>query len=221
MLPRLQIRRMDRVLVEALPLLKHLHSVLLLLRSVPVQHVGRIVNADALAKCLDDLVGLVQEVVGVDDANLYFAVAIAVAVRLLLVLAALALSRNSRTNVPDGAEIVERAAEFVVARFVGAEVVEARHLVERRDCAAVVRRDALARVADEKRKVELLEQACRQHGRVIRLRLRGVRETLCRIGDSLVSEVVASHARLHFDVARVGAGARVVVGISAVARCNE
>lgn len=65
-----------------------------------------------------------------------------------------------------GAEVVEEAPDFVVARFGGEEGVEAGRVREGRDGAAVVGRDGAARVADEEGEVKFGEEGVRDDGRV-------------------------------------------------------
>lgn len=61
---------MKSVFVEAFPLLKRGPRVLVILLGVPLQHAGIERDADAAAKGLDNGVGLVQQVVGIDEAYL-------------------------------------------------------------------------------------------------------------------------------------------------------
>lgn len=66
----LEARGVDGVLVEASPLLKLVLGELVVLGRVPLEH-GRLkVDADAGAEFAHDALWVVQQVVGVDDADL-------------------------------------------------------------------------------------------------------------------------------------------------------
>lgn len=67
--PRLQITAIHCILVKAWPFFKRLSSLLLILVGVPFQHALVVFDADALAEGFDDEFGAVEEVVGVDDAD--------------------------------------------------------------------------------------------------------------------------------------------------------
>lgn len=151
--PRLQTGAVNGIVVEAVPLLKRLGSVLLVLVIAPLEHLGGVVDADLLAVHLEDGLGVLQQVVGVDDGDggAPGPVAVdAIAVRGLVesfvdggLVAGLA-----RADDVLGQEVVEQAAQLVVAGLGGHEVVEARDGVQGRDGAAVVGRDGAAGVAD-------------------------------------------------------------------------
>ncbi len=87
---------------------------------------------------------------------------------------AIGLPGDVGPDLADAAEVVEDATDFVVAGFGGHEVVEACNLVKRGNRAAVIRRDAGSRVADQEGEVELLEDCGWEHGGVVWLGGRGV-----------------------------------------------
>jgi len=80
MLSRLEILGVDRIVVEAIPLLKSLASEAMVLLIVPVEHRLAELQADALTVLAQNTFRVIQEVIGVDDANFnpaVFAVGIA------------------------------------------------------------------------------------------------------------------------------------------------
>lgn len=147
MSPRTKSIAIQRILMEPLPLLKRLFGICLVLLGIPDQHLGFVLNACGLAECLDDAGGVVEQVVGVDDAD-FDSAGVAVGGGGGGISAGRRLPREIGPDLACVAEVVKEDAEFFVAGFVGAEVVEAGHFVERGDCAAVVAGDAVARVAD-------------------------------------------------------------------------
>lgn len=201
--PRRQVLALDGVVVEADPLGKGLLDVLLVLGVVPVQHVGRVRDARLLAEGLDDLLGVVQQVVGVDDGDGHLAVGVAVGVSVgvtIRVAVGVAVGGAVDTRGHLGAlghgrshdalrpEVVEHDAELDVAGLVHHEVLEARHVVQGRDGAAVERGDAAPRVADEEGKVVLLHHVQRQHRGVAGL-LAGADALGVAVGDALLDPV--------------------------------
>lgn len=191
---RLQVLASNRVLVEALPLLKGLLSALLVLVA-PVEHALAEFDAHALAVAAQDTLGVVEEVVGVNDANLdalilvgravdavggcgaVHAVGRRSAVRAVGAIRSglfVILPRNLGPHETGVLEVVENAAQLVVASLSGVKVVEASNGVQRWYRAAEVRRNRVARVADQESPVELGQQLRRHHGRVAFFDLGGV-----------------------------------------------
>lgn len=152
--------------MEAIPLCKRVGR-MRLRGLVPREHVVAVVDTDALAKRANHLGRRVEQVVGVEDDD----VSSAVLVQRGLPLLGSVTPSNSRADEPLCAQIVEEGAQLHVAGLVGAEVVEAGLGGERRDRTAVVRRDAVAGVADEEGEVELREQRCGHNGRIVLLAL--------------------------------------------------
>lgn len=164
---------MDSILMEAPPLLKRRLRARVLGRRVPFQHAVAVVEPDGATVRGEHGAGVVEQVVGVDDADVDFLTPIIILIACsgsrsgggdaigvvpvdddaLVVMrnAIAALRRAARDLGPDlvdGAQVVEDTAQLVVAGFGRHEVVEAGDGVEGRDRAAVVGRDAGARVAD-------------------------------------------------------------------------
>lgn len=187
---------MDGILVEALPLVERRLGARVVVRRVPFQHGVGVVEPDGAAVRGQDTGRVVEEVVGVDDADVDLAVVlisdsrsrggVAVDVKAVGDVVVVMMSdavgglpvrraaRDLRSDLADVAQVVKDAAQLVVAGFRGHEVVEAGDAVERRDGAAVVRRDAGARVTDQEGEVELVEDGGRNDGGVVGLGGRGV-----------------------------------------------
>lgn len=187
---------MDGILVEALPLVERRLGARVVVRRVPFQHGVGVVEPDGAAVRGQDAGRVVEEVVGVDDADVDLAVALVsdswgrggVAVDVMAVrdvvivmmsdavggLPVRRAASNLRSDLADVAQVIEDAPQLVVAGFRGHEVVEAGDAVERRDGAAVVGRDAGAWVADQESEVELVKDGGRDDGGVVGLGGRGV-----------------------------------------------
>lgn len=166
--------------MEAPPLRELLPGEAAVLLAVPAEHVGRVLDADAPAVGLDHGRGVVEEVVCVDDADLHSffgrsvdAVHTIGAVHLLDTLdVGVETTRGDvRSDKAHLAHVLKDPADLVVAGLGGVEIVEARHLVQRRDGAAVVRGDAVVRIADQEGEVEPGQHLQRHDGRVARLGL--------------------------------------------------
>ncbi len=87
MRPRLQITAIHCILVKARPFFKRLSSLLLILVGVPFQHALVVFDADALAEGFDNELGAVEEVVGVDDADVDARMPVGMAVRVAICVA--------------------------------------------------------------------------------------------------------------------------------------
>lgn len=176
--------RLDNIIMEPSPLIKRIVDILLIRLVIPVQHGGVILDADAATKRLDHGRRLVEQIIRIDDTDL---VARSVAPRgadrlepALELVGVLLTGRDVRADQPLAPQVVERAAQLVVPGLGRVVVVEAGHVVQRGDRAAVVRRHAVVRVADEERKVEAGEELPGHHcwiaaflGGCRRRRLRG------------------------------------------------
>ena len=221
LVPSLQLPAMNRIFMEALPFLECGFGARVVVGRVPLQHGVGVVETDAATVGGDDAGWVVEEVVGVDDANFDLVVVVlrvgggtvdavsavgpvdavdavaAVDSTIVIVIivvhisvAAVAigvLPGDVGPDLADTAEIVEDAADFVVAGFGRHEVVKSRNFVERGDRATIVRRNAGSRVADQEGEVELLEDSRWNHGRVVWLRGGGV--GIRRCGDCAVGPV--------------------------------
>lgn len=194
--PRPEARAVNGVVVEAIPLLKGLGGVLLVVLVAPLQHGGAVVDADLLAVGLEDGLGVVEQVVGVDDGD-------GAALRTHAPLAARVVERLVQGRLVAGLggaddalveQVVEQPAQLVVPGLGGHELVEARQLAQRRDRAPVVGRDGPPRVPDQEGPVEATQHLGRHHRRVVLLGVvvcRPVDETVCVGGSSRRSSIVA------------------------------
>ena len=161
--PGLESGRVDGVLMESPPFLKLVLGELVVFGCVPLEHGWLELDTDAGAEFAHDALWIVEEVVGVDDADLVACVSIGVPV---------SVGRLSGDGGPDDAfvlQVVENAALFVVTGLFWHEVVEAGDVVERWDGAAPVAGNAVDGVADQKGKVELLKDLLWDDGRVVGL----------------------------------------------------
>ena len=147
--PRLQLRRLNSILMKPLPFLKRNLSIPLVALVIPIQHVRLILDTDALAVGLDDAGRVVEHVIRVDDADLNALDGAARAVGV-----AVPAVRVVRADDAGGGDICEEAAELVVTGFGREKRVEARQVVEGRDRAAEVGRDASVGIADQEGEVE-------------------------------------------------------------------
>jgi hypothetical protein len=142
--------------MEPVPLLERLDRVVLALLVLPPQHIRGIINSNFLAKRLDHLGRVVQQIIRIHDSNAH-------------------LPFLGRLPGPRGAndalilEVVEQPPQLDIAGLAGHEVVEPRNLVEGRDRAAEVRRHGPARMTDQKGEVKFAQERSGQHGRVTRL----------------------------------------------------
>jgi hypothetical protein len=135
----------------------------------PLEHLGLEWQVYKVAVRADNSLRVVKQVVGVDDADLGAGrYTICGAVYPIPIRGAVALICMMGSYQPDGAEVREDAAEFVIAGFGGVEVVEACLVVEGWDRAAEVGWDARVRVADQKGEVEAGEKVGGHDGRVVR-----------------------------------------------------
>lgn len=156
MSPRLEILGIDGILVEPLPLLECGFGTLLILFVVPVKHVVTELQPDALAVNPQDTLGIIQQVIGINDTGFRF---VDIAIRNPVCLAG--NLGCDQTGFPGE---IEESTQLVVSRFIRVEVVEAGHGVQRRDGAAVVRGNAGVGVADKEGEMELLQHGFRHDG---------------------------------------------------------
>lgn len=182
--PRPEARAVNGIVVEAIPLFKGVGGVLLVVLVTPLQHGRSVVDADLLAVDLEDGLGVVEQVVGVDDGN-------GAALRTHAPLAARVIERLVQGRLVAGLgraddalveQVVEQPAHLVVPGLGGHELVEARQLAQGRDRAPVVGRDGPPRVPDQEGPVEAAQHVGRHHRRVVLLGVvvcRPVDETVC------------------------------------------
>jgi len=152
--------------VEAVPLLEGVLGLLVLLLGVPVQHAHVELDADRGAIVPEHALGVVEQVVGVHDADLD-------AVRLGHG-AVVFLAADLGTNDAGVLAVVEETTELIVAGLFGHELVETSLLYKRWHAAAVIAWNGVARVTDQEGEVELLQQLLGHYRRVARLRRRAI-----------------------------------------------
>lgn len=138
--------------MESGPLLKRIFGSLLALLVAPLQHLWAVVNAYFLAKSFDDSVGIIQQIVGINDGDTDFAVA-----QLTM------LTSDGRSDLLLVLQVIKNSAELVVAGFGGHEIVKPGDGGLGRDGTVIVRRDAAARMANQEGEVEFLENLLRNH----------------------------------------------------------
>lgn len=139
--PRLQRRATNGIVVESIPLLKHLDRVLRVLLA-PLQHLGRVIDPDPLAIHPYRRLRIIQHIIRIQHNQLI------------------------PVDHPLGNEVVEQAAQLRVPRLTGHEEREARDLIEGWDGTTVVARDTTARMPDEEGVLEAAEGLERDDGRV-------------------------------------------------------
>lgn len=157
--------------MEPSPLLKRILGLLVILLGVPVQQVGRVLDTDAFAEGLDDVAGVVEQVVCVNDTDIDGTVLGGVVSVGSIDAICLVLAGNLGADLTDAAEIIEDPALLVVPCLFRHEVVEASNVIQRRDRAAEVAGNAVLGVSDQEGKVKLLQNICRNDGGVARLGL--------------------------------------------------
>ena len=164
MLSRLEILGVDRIVVEAIPLLKSLASEAMVLLIVPVEHLLVELQADALTVLAQNTFRVIQEVIGVDDANFnpaVFAVGIAVD--------GVFATAHFRTNEARILAIVEKLPQLVVSGLAGHERVEASPLHQRWNAAAVVARHRKLWMANQEGEMKPLQNLPRNDRRIFGL----------------------------------------------------
>lgn len=151
----LEILGIERVFVETLPFLKRIVGSFLVFVIVPVQHPWREFETNALAVLFDDAFGIVKEIICVNETNVDLSI---------VAIASILLSGEFMAHQPRVLGKVEEATEFVVAGFIGIEIVEAGNVVQRRDRATVVGWNARMWVTDEEGEMKLFQKLARDDG---------------------------------------------------------
>jgi hypothetical protein len=167
--PGAQLSAVDGILVETLPLLELPLSKGLVLFCIPYEHFWLVVDTGGLAYSLDHARRVVEQLISVHNADLD---ALRVAVG-TVGLAGLA----SRLRADDSllAEVIEQLTQLRVSRLVLSEVIPTCQLIQGRECAAVVARNAVLGVSDEENKVVCCEKVSGEDSRVSLLNSRIVR----------------------------------------------
>jgi hypothetical protein len=102
----LEFSRVDSVLVEASPLLECLLGMVVVFFVVPVQHAGRVFDANALAELLKDGRRVVQKIISVNDTDVNSST-------LLLAI----LTCELGTDLAARTEVVEQATLLIITRL--------------------------------------------------------------------------------------------------------
>lgn len=148
--------------MEAAPLLELYRCALAFLLAIPTEHAVRVFEADFFTVALDDAVWIVEEVVCVDERDIHFTLCISVDVAVSVAIgmtisdipklasftSVRLLAGDLGSDLSDILEEVEDSAELVVTGFRRVELAESSNLIQRRDRAAIVRRDTASWVAD-------------------------------------------------------------------------
>jgi hypothetical protein len=167
-----QLFAVNSIFVETLPLLKRLFGIPVVIFGIPSEHFRLVFDAGAFAVRFDDARWVVEQVIRVNDANLYARVW---ALGFRTVRAGGNPGSSMRANLSLGTKEIEETTQLNITSLVGAEVVETRDFVEWGDCAAVVAWNAVLWMADQKREVELRQQVFRDHGWIAGFGFRFVR----------------------------------------------
>lgn len=205
-LPRLEISRVNGILVETVPLLERLLGHLLVF-IVPAQHVRLELLVDGVAVLPENTLWIIKEIVGVNDADLNTA--------RLLDSAAIIATLDTRTNETGILAVIEKAAKLIVAGLAREEVVETGLLHERRDTAAVVAGDGVFRMADQEGEMKLLKELPWHDSRITLLsgcRV-GKGSALGRLGNNDTGiGIIASLLDLAIRHRRLAVGANATLG---------
>lgn len=158
-----QLRRVDSILVESIPLRKSLLGGVVISLVIPVEHIAREWFADAFAEFFDNGVWSVEKIISVNEADVdFFADSVSMTVgsiRSIRSISLCVLTSNFWSNLSNTAEVIEQSAELGVSSFLRIKVVESCDFVQRRDRAPVIRWDARSWVADQEGEVELLQES--------------------------------------------------------------
>ena len=158
----------DGIVVEARPLLKCSLGKFVRLFGIPNQHFRSVVDTNFFAIGLNDTSWVVKQIIRVNDGDADFSIR--------------QFTMFASKSGPDLLLLdkeVEDSAKLIISSLVGSEVVEAGDPIKGRYGAAPVRWDAVTRVTDQEREVELLQGLCGNHRGIARLpngieRIRGL-----------------------------------------------
>ena len=165
--------------METRPLLESGLSILVGIFRIPIQHVWGVIDSNFLAIGFNDIGWIVEKVISVNhgDADLaicQFAM----------------LASGSWSDLILLAKKVEDSMKLIVSSFRRHEVVETGDIIQGRDRASPVRWNAVTRMADQEREMELLQDLCRHNGGIARLfgrivRIRCLMMPVDAVGDSV------------------------------------
>lgn len=150
--------------MESSPLLKSVFGDSVILFGLPKKQVWGILDTNTLAESLNNISGVIEQVVSVNDTDVSSAVLCSMTIGFICVHST--LSADLGSNLTNLAQIVKDTALFVIASLGGHEVVEAGDLVQRWDGAAEVAGYAVLGMSDQECKVELLQDILGDNGRV-------------------------------------------------------
>ena len=149
---RLQVCRIDSVLVEAWPLLKCLLGTRLILLVVPIHHVWRILEVYTPTEDLQNAFRIIKEIICIHHADV--GTFLACSIRRIAIYIAVGVVAMVRPNMSDFPEVLEDSANFVVAGFSWVKVVEASQFVKWWYRASVIGGDAGMRIANQEGEME-------------------------------------------------------------------
>lgn len=159
---RLEIRRVDRVVVEAIPFFELLLGERMRLRRFPLQHGLVEVETDGSTVLLHHTSWIVQHIVGVKNTDLNFA-------RLGLDTLSILLAADFGTNHARILEVVKKPAQLVITRFLRHEGFKLGPFNERRNAASIIAWNRVLWVANKECEVKLLQDFPRHNRRITRL----------------------------------------------------
>lgn len=168
--------------MEALPLLKKNLGVLLILLRVPIEHLFAVLDPYTLTISGNDTGRIIKQIICIDKADVYFA-----GIALGAWVDVDALGCNLRAHLTNMMQIVKDASKLVISGLGRHEVVESRYFIEWWNSAAIVRGNAVAWMADEKREMELTQDFAWDYRRVSRLSFRTIwiRSRFPTIGNTI------------------------------------
>ena len=157
MSPCAQLCAVNSIFVKALPLLECLLGLRSIVLGIPDKHFRLVFDASGLAHSLNHAGWVVEQVIRVDDTDLN---------ALLVAICLTSLTSRLGTNYAFLAEEVKQLPKLNIASLVLAEVIPTSHLVERRQCAAVVAGNAVLRMTNKENEVVCCEEIFRKDRRI-------------------------------------------------------
>lgn len=191
---RFQLSRVNGIFMETIPFCKSLLGSVVIGFVIPVQHVTGEWLANAFAEFFDNGIGGIEKVIGVNETDVDFvadAVGVAVGAISLIFLAG-----DFWSDLSNATKVIEKRAKLDISCFLGIEVVETRDLVQRRDSAPVIGRNARSWMADQEGEVELFEESLWDDCRVVWLS-----KSIVRIAIVFDSLCIFGRSDVHLDMA--------------------
>jgi hypothetical protein len=146
------------IIMKTLPLLERISCPLVIIFGIPIQHFGFIIDTDFFTVSLNDAFWVVQEIIGINHSD-----------RDLAILQCLILASTSRPDLILLAKEIENPTQLSVASLGRHEIVESRDRIKWGNRATPVRRNAVTRVTDQEREMELLQDLCGYNSWIVRL----------------------------------------------------